>query len=94
MISFRDSANVGWTVFEVRRQVTTRSDSFLPGSFSDGWLCFESVGAKRRLLKYPNNWRELSDAELEQLLVVAQPAPRLTVRGGDDLGDLTPARGG
>lgn len=93
MISFRDSANVGWTVFEVRRQVTTKSDSsFLPGSFSDGWLCFESVGAKRRLIKYPDNWRELSDAELEKLLVVAQPAPRPTFRGGDDLGDLTPAR--
>jgi hypothetical protein len=93
MRSFRDSANVSWTVFEVRRQVTSRGDgSYLPGNYSDGWLCFESVGAKRRLVKYPRHWRELTDAELEGLLSVAQPAPRTTFRGSDDLGDPSPLR--
>lgn len=88
MRSFRDSANVSWTVFEVRRQVTSRSGdgSYLPNGFSDGWLCFEAVGAKRRLLKYPERWREFGDEALEQLLSAAQPAPRTTWRSGDELG--------
>lgn len=94
MKSFRDSANVSWTVFEVRRQVTSRGGdgSYLPSGFSDGWLCFETVGAKRRLLKYPERWREFGDAELEALLTAAQPAPRTTLRPGDELTEGPPVR--
>ena len=94
MKSFRDSTNVSWTVFEVRRQITSRGGdgSYLPSGFSDGWLCFETIGAKRRLLKYPERWRELGDAELENLLSAAQPAPRATLRPGDELGEAPPIR--
>jgi hypothetical protein len=88
MKNFRDSSNVSWTVFEVRRQSAGRADgAFLPSGFNDGWLCFECAVAKKRLVKYPERWRELSDRELEQLLIEALPAPRTTFRIADDLGD-------
>ena len=88
MRSFRDSANVHWTVFEVRRQITSRGDAaVLPSGFNAGWLCFEAVGAKRRLARYPDRWRELTDTELVQLLAEAQPAPRSAFRVTDDLTD-------
>jgi hypothetical protein len=92
MKTFRDSTNISWTVFEVRRQVTSRGEgSYLPSGFSEGWLCFECVGQKRRLIRYPTKWRELSDPELERLLGQALPAPRTTFRAPDDLADGTPA---
>ena len=92
MKTFRDSSNTSWTVFEVRRQVTSKGDrSYLPSGFSDGWLCFECVGQKRRLIRYPTKWRELADSELERLLGQALPAPRTTFRAPDDFADGTPA---
>ena len=88
MKNFRDSSNVSWTVFEVRRQSSGRADgAFLPSGFNDGWLCFECAVAKKRLVKYPERWRELSDRDLEKLLIEAQPAPRTTFRIADELGD-------
>jgi len=83
---FRDSNACDWTVFEVRRQVGSNGDlAYLPGGFSSGWLCFESVTAKRRLVRFPERWREFSDGELERLLGEALPAPRGALRLGDDL---------
>ena len=89
MRTFRDSNGTAWTVFEVRRQVNSTGDrtSYLPGGFNDGWLCFESTGAKRRLTKYPQRWREFSDSELMGLLEQAQPAPKGSMRIYDDLAD-------
>src|SRR6058998_3479157 len=87
---FRDSNGSEWTVFEVRRQVSTRSESsYLPSGFNSGWLCFESATTKRRLVRYPQRWRELGDAELEKLLGQAQPAPRTAFRLGEDFGGDT-----
>ena len=82
MRSFRDSSNVEWTVFEVRRQVG-RADA-VSASTQTGWLCFESNSAKRRLLKYPDRWREFADAELTRLLDEAKPAPRPALNFPDD----------
>ena len=86
---FRDSKDTDWTVFEVRRHVNSNGDpvTYLPGGFANGWLCFESQTAKRRLVQYPRGWREFSDAELEKLLTLALPAPRGAFRLGDDLGE-------
>lgn len=75
MKSFRDSGNMEWTVFEVRRQVS-RTDEVDPATRTSGWLCFESSTSKRRLLRYPERWREFADAELMRLLQQAIPAPR------------------
>lgn len=89
MRSFRDSNDDNWTVFEVRREVSAKGDwSYLPSGYSDGWLCFESANAKRRLVRYPREWREFTDAELDALLQQASPAPRPSLRLDDELGDL------
>ena len=86
MRTFRDSNNNDWVVFEVRREVSAKGDwSYLPSGFSDGWLCFESATAKRRLVRYPERWKEFTDTQLEDLLSKASPAPRATLRLGDDL---------
>ncbi len=93
MKNFRDSAGTEWTVFEVRRGVTGKGDwSYLPAGFNDGWLCFESSTAKRRLTKYPEQWRELAEPELARLLAEALPAPRSSLRLADDYGDSSPSR--
>lgn len=90
MKTFRDSKDIVWTVFEVRRQVTAAGDwSYLPSGFSDGWLCFECTAAKKRLIRYPQRWREFNDAELEKLLDQAAPAPRTSFRIGDEFGDTS-----
>jgi hypothetical protein len=91
MKTFRDTAGTDWTVFEVRRNVTAKGDwSYLPKGYGDGWLCFESTTAKKRLTRFPENWRELNEAALEKLLAEAQAAPRTSVSLRDDLSGDTP----
>lgn len=86
MRTFHDVGGGEWTVFEVRRAVTVKGDrSYLPHGYGDGWLCFESATTKKRLTRYPERWREFSDAELENLLGQALVAPRANPRLGDDL---------
>lgn len=89
MKTFRDSSGTDWTVFEVRRNVSAKADlSYLPTGYSDGWLCFESETAKKRLIRYPERWRDFTDAELETLLGEALVAPRASIGlRGDDLRD-------
>jgi len=90
MKNFRDPSGTEWTVFEVRRAVSAKGDwSYLPSGFSDGWLCFECSTAKKRLVRYPERWRELSEAQLVELLGKAQAAPRGSMRLGDDLSGET-----
>lgn len=43
---------------------------------SAGWLAFESKHEKRRLRPIPEGWPTQSDADLQQLLADAEPAPR------------------
>ena len=59
MRNFRDPSGSDWTVFEVRRQMSTKGDwSYLPNGYSNGWLCFENATSKKRLVRYPERWRE------------------------------------
>lgn len=92
MRSFRDSNNVEWTVFEVRRQVS-RADEVSPLGLTSGWLCFESDLLKRRLLKFPERWREFAEPELNQLLHQATPAPRTMLNLSDGVEGGSAARG-
>src|SRR5512138_2310667 len=80
MRDFIDANGVRWTVFEVRRQPVGASGraSYLPDGLSHGWLCFESELGKRRLARFPGDWREFSEHELDTLLHAAQPAARLS----------------
>jgi hypothetical protein len=92
MRSFRDSNSVEWTVFEVRR-VVARADVTEAVGHGSGWLCFESTSAKRRLLKFPERWREFEEAELTRLLQQATPAPRTALNLGDGVEGGTTAPG-
>ena len=81
-----------WTVFEVRRVVSSFAGRPLtPPSVGAGWICFENGNAKRRLLRFPERWREFGDAELQELLAKASPAPR-TTWAIDSLDDLLPRK--
>jgi hypothetical protein len=74
---FSDSTGVEWTVFEVKRQGSEKTQwSYLPEQFGSGWLCFESDVNKRRLSPIPDDWRDSSDRELQRLLQHAQPVAR------------------
>jgi len=60
-------------------QERRRHDEFrvsLGGKWANGWLAFATQGERRRLLTFPTNWEDLSDAELEALCKRAQPASR------------------
>lgn len=86
MRSFTDSAGVEWTVFEVKRQ-TSGQAPYLPKGYGSGWLCFESSKEKRRLTPVPDEWRELEDEELLDLLHSARRvAKRYFGTTGDAVG--------
>ena len=44
--------------------------------FTYGWLCFETVGEKRRLAPIPEGWDRADDETIEQWCCVAKPAVR------------------
>lgn len=46
-----------------------------PPRLTQGWLCFEREGERRRLQPVPENWTALSDPDLEKLLATARVAP-------------------
>lgn len=80
MRHFTDATGVHWTVFEVKRGESQAKWSYLPDEYVEGWLCFESKYAKRRLTVVPKGWKEASDAELEGMLRQAIQAGRAKSR--------------
>lgn len=44
--------------------------------FTYGWLCFETVGEKRRLAPVPEGWDRADDETIEQWCCLAKPAAR------------------
>lgn len=44
--------------------------------FAYGWLCFETVGEKRRLAPVPEGWERADDETMEQWCCVAKPVTR------------------
>ena len=84
MRTITDPAGVPWTVFEVKKQGGGEERwSYLPDEFGNGWLCFESNGAKRRLTPIPAQWRDFSDARLVGLLAEAKPVNRTSTSAED-----------
>ena len=72
---FRDSTGIVWRVWDVTPEVLdkrTTAEDFMQ-DWQDGWLCFESESSRRRLATYPTKWETMPEAELEELLVKAQP---------------------
>ncbi len=46
-----------------------------PPRLTQGWLCFEREGERRRLQPIPDGWTALPDSQLEELLAAARVAP-------------------
>ena len=49
------------------RRVTSQRRITLSEGYGSGWLTFESLEEKRRLIPIPARWDELSQGELRQL---------------------------
>ena len=80
---FTDSSGVAWRVWEVfptRADVLTTAETFARSSlketpFANGWLCFESSHAKKRLAPIPPGWEFGNDESLERLCAEAEAVP-------------------
>jgi hypothetical protein len=79
MRTVADSTGAVWTIFEVKKTGSGDQWTYLPEQFGNGWLCFESDFAKRRLTPVPPGWSEMSDSDLVGLLKDAQPVVRSRV---------------
>ncbi len=74
--TFTDARGTWWDVFAVYPESRQPVHSPLRGTFQQGWLCFDSGAEKRRLSPIPEDWRTVSDAELERLAEGAEVASR------------------
>lgn len=55
-----------------RRRAPFRRSVAVASEYSQGWLCFESEGEKRRLAPVPPNWEEAGPDRLSTLLQAAK----------------------
>jgi hypothetical protein len=55
-----------------RRHGTFRRTISVASEFSNGWLCFESEGEKRRLAPVPEGWEEAGPDRLSTWLQAAK----------------------
>ena len=58
-----------------RRMVSQRRITLAEG-YGRGWLTFESLHEKRRLIPIPSHWEELSNGELRVLCDKAKPVAK------------------
>jgi hypothetical protein len=72
--AFVDASGVEWVVWAVHPEVRGARQSQLRGSYSEGWLAFESVAGKRRLSPIPSEWATCDEAMLADLCARAEPA--------------------
>ena len=84
--TFVDRRGATWDVFAVHPEARLSPHSQLPGTYPQGWLCFESGAEKRRLSPIPDDWQTLSDEQLERLSERAEVAARRRGRPGNDPG--------
>jgi hypothetical protein len=68
----RDRRGVRWDVFAVYTNAGIAARWHLTAPYSQGWLCFDSVGEKRRLAPVPPQWYRLGNAQLEALGEIAE----------------------
>jgi hypothetical protein len=80
---FADGRGVRWDVFAVYPEARPSVHSQLRGTYSQGWLCFESAGEKRRSSPIPDQWQGMSDEQLAQLCENAELAGSRRGRGGE-----------
>jgi hypothetical protein len=85
-----DSRRVMWDVFAVGPGFFSEVESQIRESFRQGWLCFDSVGEKRRLSPIPSGWRSLNDRDLERLMCQADVVPMPRRRSSHPADDAPP----
>jgi hypothetical protein len=83
----RDKRGVRWDVFAVYGDARFAAQWHLKPPYSRGWLCFDSIGEKRRLAPIPLQWYRLGNAQLEALGEIADVVP---TDGGKTEGMLGP----
>ncbi|HYH82629.1 MAG TPA: hypothetical protein VEX86_22750 [Longimicrobium sp.] len=67
--SFTARDGVIWNVWNVVPTLAHNTRKLTLGTgMSDGWLCFEGGGGKRRIFPVPHDWESWSDDELERAL--------------------------
>jgi hypothetical protein len=59
------------------RRVTNQRRITLSDGYGMGWLTFESLEEKRRLMPIPSHWDELPQADLRALCEKARPISRI-----------------
>ncbi len=76
----RDGRGMRWDVYAVYpdAQMTTRTQ--LRGTYSQGWLCFDSASEKRRLSPIPRDWHKLTNEQLAELAGRAEVASSRATR--------------
>ena len=78
MRTFIDSSGVRWDVWEVRRDHVAGfglTHHPVAPELEDGWLCFASAGQRRRLARYPDDWRRMS---IDQLAALCEQAEQVS----------------
>jgi hypothetical protein len=61
---------------ESERPQASHHPELVAAEFAYGWLCFETVGEKRRLAPVPEGWDRADDETIEQWCCVAKPVAR------------------
>jgi hypothetical protein len=64
------------------RRVTNQRRITLNEGYGAGWLTFESLREKRRLVPIPRHWDELPQGELRELCSKAKPVAKLEGSSG------------
>lgn len=74
---FTDGRGIEWRVWRAAPDPAPRDAGayFPPDRCPGGAICFESPFERRYVLEYPEQWEQLSDAELEILCSHAQVVP-------------------
>jgi hypothetical protein len=73
---FCDAAGAAWKVFRATPHTSPgKREKVLPEEFRSGWLVFECEEERRRLAPIPEDWEELTEAELAQLCMQAAVVP-------------------
>jgi hypothetical protein len=77
--TFTTRDGVTWNVWNVVPTLSHNARKLrLSNVMTEGWLCFEGGGSKRRIVPVPADWENWTDEQLEAALQEAPPVqPRM-----------------
>ena len=67
----RDASGVLWTIYDVHPSTVRHGTLQIREELAEGWLCFQSDAAKRRLIGIPDQWEQMDDGALMSLMTAA-----------------------